>query len=247
MRWFFVLLLLPLAACAASGSKPRPAPAPAALREAMTQAAPAVHGYSAEARLTYFGADGRLKGTASLLAQRPDKLRYELQGPHGGVLLALVSDGTTLAALDFKDNRLVRGAANAANFDRLFSVAPLNLDSTGWVDLLFGTIEIPGDAKLDADTWQWQWARGPQSFTVTLDPASARVAAAEVRHGEALVSAVKVLSRDAKGLPEALDLQVPSAKVQVEVRLRDLTYDPEVSTDVFRLQLPRGATEEALN
>lgn len=244
---FLLVLSANLPGCGPSAAQGlRPAPAPTALREMMRGTQAAAHAYSADARLTYFGPDGRLKGTASLLVQRPDKLRYELQGPHGGVLLAVVSDGSTLTALDFKENRLVRGPATAANFDRLLSVAPLNLDSVGWVDLLFGDVSVPADAKLDGKAWRWQWARPPQSFTVTIDPETSRPTAAEVRHGEALVSSVKVLSRDGRGLPEALHLQVPAAKVEVEVRLREVTYDPEVSADVFSLAIPRGASEERL-
>src|SRR5690554_3815951 len=70
------------------------------LQARMEKARPAVDKYFAEARLTYFGPQGRVKGTASLAVARPTSLRYDIIGPHGGVMEAFATNGEELQLLN---------------------------------------------------------------------------------------------------------------------------------------------------
>ena len=62
--------------------------------------------FSAEIELLYFDNKTRLHGRGSLLVVAPDKLRYNLEGPHGGVLQAFASDGQNLSLMDLTKKKL---------------------------------------------------------------------------------------------------------------------------------------------
>ncbi len=217
----------------------------AALRPRMAAAQAKLSSYSAEVRLTYFGNEGRMRGTASIAAMRPNRLRYELLGPHGGVLAAFASNGSEFSAIDFAKNKYVYGRASAHALDQIMGVASLHLDATAWVSLLFGEIAIPDEALLNYDTVRGlfliHWRLGDEERQVWVDPETARVKEVWVRAGGAVLTHVEVSDWDERGLPVALHLSVPDTHDDVELKLRDLTYDPSFDDEVFELAPPRGA------
>ena len=158
MKYIALFSMVLTAACARSVTQAAPpTPSPAQLQQQLQAARSAVQCYSAEIRLTYFGPEGRLRGSANLLVQRPDHLRYELLGPHGGPLMAAVTDGNSMQAVDYKENRFVHGTATPAHLDALLQWAPLHLTPAGWVMLLFGEVDVPAAARVsfDAETRAW--------------------------------------------------------------------------------------------
>jgi outer membrane lipoprotein-sorting protein len=221
------------------------------LRTRLQGAKTSASSYTAEARLTYFGPRGRVRGTASLAVKRPASLRLELLGPHGGVLEAFATNGRELQLSDLKASRFYYGPATPAHIDALLGIATLQAPAERWVELLFGEIALPGDARLSYDdeigrfvlTWQVDAA----VHRVEVDPASSRVVAAEIRREGAVASRVLVEERDERGLPIALRLRVESPPTDVEIRLRDVAYDAELADDVFVLTPPRNVKPEYLS
>ena len=112
------------------------------LTSAMQAARSSVQSYSADAHLTYFGKEGRAKGGATLVVARPASLRYELHGPHGGVLQAFATNGNELQLLDFQENHFIYGPATPKVIDKLMQFAPLHLTAAEWVDMMFGEVTI---------------------------------------------------------------------------------------------------------
>lgn len=216
----------------------------AELRARMEAARSPLGSYSAEARLTYFGKEGRAKGSATLAVQRPASLRYELHGPHGGVIEAFATNGVELQLLDLRNERFVYGPATRANLDRLLSFAPLGLEAESWVALLFGDVLPPAEAELGYDEREGRfvlrWRAADLDHELHVDPASARATRAVVRRGGTSISDVTVEDRDEHGLPTSLRLRAPQAEVDLEVRLRDVTPDPELDASVFVLEPPRN-------
>ena len=88
------------------------------------------------------------------------------------------------------------------------------------------------------------WRVGERACQVETDPHDLRPTRVVVRHGEVLVSEVRVLSRDAKGLPEVLRMRAPSRDADVEVRLRDVAYDVKLPTSAFVLDPPSRMARE---
>ncbi|MCK5689883.1 hypothetical protein KAI87_11470, partial [Myxococcota bacterium] len=123
----------------------------AALRQKLEKSKVAVKDYSAEARLSYFGREGRLRGSAIVAVQRSDKIRIEILGPHGGTLSAFATDGKEVGLFDLGGEHFLYGKATAANLDRALSLVPLSQDATAWASLFFGEVLIPANAKLSWD------------------------------------------------------------------------------------------------
>ncbi|MEO1170795.1 MAG: hypothetical protein AAFX94_01925, partial [Myxococcota bacterium] len=124
-----ILFLVLLAGCASTGAQLPTVVDTESLQARMLSAQSQLKSYVGEARLTYFGPDGRVKGTATLAVEKPASLRYEIQGPHGGVIEAFATNGVELQLLDFKTNRFIYGPANPSTIDQLLSFAPLGMDA----------------------------------------------------------------------------------------------------------------------
>ncbi len=258
MRALLGLSLL-LGACAScAGRIPLPkhleVKGPGELLERMRAAATRVKAFSAEARLTYFGPEGRVRTSATIVAQRPTSLRYDLMGPHGGVVSAFATNGLELMLLDVAQSRFLHGPATAKNLDKLLPFMPLGLVPEALVGLLFGELPVPEDATLAYDDrigrFVFSWTREAQRRTLEIDPETSRLRRAAVhRAGEqgGLVSEVQVEDYDDHGMPASLHVRVPKEDVDVEIELRDLTTDPELDADVFLLSPPAGVRPEYLS
>lgn len=247
-----VLALLVFAACA--GRIPLPEQYRAAnaqdLYTRMQKAQSPVRAFSAEARLAYFGKQGRMRGNATLVVRRPGSLRYDVYGPHGGVISAFATNGKELALLDVGQSRFLYGPATAANLDELLPFAPLGLGPDAWVALLFGEATVPPEATLTYDDrvgrFLLSWPAAGVTQRLEVDPESARIVRAVVLRGEDTVSEVTIDARDDAGVPTALRIKVPRENIDVDVALKDVTVDPELEDDVFVLSPPAGVTPERL-
>jgi len=228
------------------------------LRQRMQKAGSPVQKYFAEARMTYFGADGRIKGSASLAVMRPQSLRYDLVGPHGGVIEAFATDGSQLQLLIPGEARLLEGPATPQNVDRMMSFAPLHLDPQGWVALLFGEVSVPAGAQLRYDDtaghFVVHWSAAGSEVSLGVDPRTSRVVTAQVRQGERLASTVLIEERDPRGLPIRLRMKArvvtpEGSKDESDIRviLRDIEHDPAgLDAASFRLRPPRGVVPEPI-
>jgi outer membrane lipoprotein-sorting protein len=214
----------------------------------MQAARSSVQAFSADARITYFGKQGRAKGGATLVVSRPASLRYELHGPHGGVLQAFATNGSELQLLDFQENHFIYGPATPTTIDKLMQFAPLHRTAAQWVDMMFGEVAIPPGADVGAEKSQWlaRWTDSDVTREVLVDPKTAQVSRVRTLRGLSVLSDVSVTDYDVSGVPTALHIVVPSAEVDIEIRLRDLTINPELDPTVFTLDAPAAMTPERI-
>ncbi len=109
-------------------------------------------GVSAEAKLDYFGPDGRVRGNVYYLAAAPARIRLDLFSPFGAVLSTLTSDGTSFAMSDMRAKLFRYGPANACNLSRFTRVA---LPPSVLADLFRGEapvlVHAPGASRV---AWQ---------------------------------------------------------------------------------------------
>ncbi|MBI3179580.1 MAG: hypothetical protein HYZ27_07945 [Deltaproteobacteria bacterium] len=248
-----LLLCLPaLAACARVAPLPEHlrAPSPNELRERMAAVRVSGEAYTAELRLTSFGPEGRVRGTASLAVQRPASFRYELFGPHGGVIQAFATNGHELQLLDLGASKFFYGPATPHNISRLLTLVPLDLTALDWVHVLFGEVAVPSDARLSYDEeakgFAWEWEKSPQRGRVDVDPYSARATRAVLWDHETKLWEIRVAARDSRGLPSELMLEAPAAKTRVEVHLRDVDHAPKLDASLFVLDPPAAVSVERL-
>lgn len=223
------------------------------LQDRMLRVTPTFAAYSAEARLSYFGERGRVKATASLVVRSPHFFRFDLIGPHGGLMQSFSTNGIEITLLDLTNNRYLYGSATEENFDALLGLPPLGLSAPAWVDLFFGVVHVPSQAELSYDEksslYIAKWMVNDHIHMVYVDPISnywQRVVVADAQ-GNALNEA-KILARKENGLPDSLQLWArgvgDKTATEIEVHLRDIDTTGEYEDSVFILDPPDGVELE---
>jgi hypothetical protein len=79
---------------------------------------------SGEAKLDYFGDEGRVRGSLLYLAEVPDHVRLDVFSPFGATLSTLTSNGAEFGLFDLQKKSFLRGPATACNLRR-FTRVPL--------------------------------------------------------------------------------------------------------------------------
>ena len=79
-------------------------------------------GVQGEAKIDYFGDQGRVRGDVLYRSALPQNLRFDVYSPFGATLSTLTSDGERFALFDLKQKILVRGPANTCNVSRFTRV-----------------------------------------------------------------------------------------------------------------------------
>ena len=216
--------------------------------KAMEKQSAELKSFTCEMRVTFFGPDGRLKGTVSLAAMRPGQFRYNLMGPHGGVLEAFATNGQTFDLSKMSESRFLYGPATPETLDRLLFFAPLHLDAAGWVDLLFGVVAIPEDALMNYDDKSGylvlNWEQANRAMRVHVDPNTMQMTRLEVSVDGQLVCDVTIDDRHSSGLPAKLVLNAPRDDVKATLKTRDIVLNPALTENTFRLSPPRGVKPE---
>ena len=104
-----------------------------------------------EAKVDYFGEQGRLRGNTLFLARRPESVRIDVFSPFGVMLSTLTANGERFAFLDVKGKDFFQGPANACNVERFLKVpVPPHV----LVDLLGGQAPVLVHQDSDA-TIEW--------------------------------------------------------------------------------------------
>lgn len=96
-------------------------------------------GVGGEAKLDYFGAQGRVRGSVLFIASHPDRIRFDVFSPFGATLSTLTSDGSRFALADLREKTFLVGPANACNLQR-FTRVPL--PPHAFVELLRGVAPV---------------------------------------------------------------------------------------------------------
>ncbi|MGC4089663.1 MAG: hypothetical protein QM756_17600 [Polyangiaceae bacterium] len=155
-----LLCAAPLSACA-TPPPPSRFPDAQALLSRMRAGSECSRGVSGEAKLDYYGEEGRVRGNLLYLVSAPDRMRLDVFSPFGATISTLTSDGRDFALFDLRQKSFLRGPANACNLQR-FTRVPL--PQHAFADLLRGQAPLlvhdAGSARLD-------WEGG--SYVVRID------------------------------------------------------------------------------
>lgn len=79
-------------------------------------------GVVGDAKVTYFGEQGRIRGTMLFVTSRPERLRFDVVSPFGVTVSTLTSDGKNFSLLDFTNKQFVHGPATECNVTRFLHV-----------------------------------------------------------------------------------------------------------------------------
>lgn len=111
-------------------------------------------GVSGEAKLDFYGEQGRIRGNLLYIVSAPDRVRLDVFSPFGATISTLTSDGRDFALYDLRQKSFLRGPANACNLQR-FTRVPL--PPHAFAELLRGEAPVlvhePAAASID-------WSKG---------------------------------------------------------------------------------------
>jgi outer membrane biogenesis lipoprotein LolB len=179
-----------------------------------------------------------------VLVRRPASLRIAALDPLGNPAAVLVADGGRFALLDLRNNLFYQGPSTPENLSRLI---PQPLRDAELVALLLGAVpELPGARPVEAhragDGSVLTLASGDLTQEVSLGPDLRIEHVRRLRGGALWWSADLDDFDDASGqqMPRHLHLTAPSAKIAVDLQLKDRVWGKPIPPAAFRLTPPQG-------
>lgn len=111
-----------LLALGCASAPPSRFPSAEAVLDRMRQTVACSRAVRAEAKIDYFGDQGRARGNVMYIAQLPEQLRFDVFSPFGVTLATLTSDGKNFALYDFREKSFHYGPASVCNVARFTRV-----------------------------------------------------------------------------------------------------------------------------
>ncbi len=79
-------------------------------------------GVQGEAKIDYFGDEGRVRGNVLYMATLPEQVRFDVFSPFGAIISTLTSDGRDFALYDLRNKQFLYGPASTCNVARFTKV-----------------------------------------------------------------------------------------------------------------------------
>jgi outer membrane lipoprotein-sorting protein len=205
-----------------------------------------IHSVRAVARMAYHTAETSHRIRQVIVAERPDRLRWEVLSPFGTAFVLTANNGM-IAAYAPGEDKLYRGVASPENLARYASV---DLSVPTVVNLLLGTPPLaPGGllvvSRDGEDLKLWQDLDDRVStywFNALLDPVRFE---RQDEEGNVLLSATfgDPVQIGAIRLPTHLTFEVPASDQRIDIELRDPEVNPDLPDNLFVLRTPSGVKE----
>jgi outer membrane lipoprotein-sorting protein len=234
----------------------RPLPAPADALAELRAASAARSSLRAYGRVTYFGAKGRVRVRAALLAERPGSFRVETISPFEQPIDVMASDGSRLWLLS--EQRLREGPATPENIARL---VPLAMNPEEVVDTLLGG--VPTSARFAPK--ELAWAEDGVHWRLSLESSAGERAELEVDPVRRVIERLRVshpggsvrltvafddfdaVAGSAGEIPRTIEIEMPDQKLEVSIRLSELEIGLDIPAGMFRIEPPPNVSVEALD
>ncbi len=246
--WLAAAALVALAACHPRRPPPDLSLDPAELLREVRAAQARVVSVQGRARVGVDSPNGSGGTEQYLVAERPGRLRVEVQDFFGNVVASLAVEGGRLALYDARERTFLRGAATPANLARLIPVA---VTPEALVTLLCGSAPL-----LDGQPVSAEPAEGSVLLTIREGDLVQRL---EVGPGAALLSARQRRVAPGGEVPAGLDAEfsvhrtragqrvptdlaarAPEGGVAFSLHWRELEVNGPVDPSLFLLTPPHG-------
>ena len=117
-----LVLAATIAAGCHRGPPPSQFPSAADALERMRSTYACSRGIQGEAKIDYFGEQGRVRGNVLYKSMLPRRLRFDVFSPFGVTLSTLTSDGQRFMLFDLREKVMLQGQANTCNVARFTQV-----------------------------------------------------------------------------------------------------------------------------
>jgi outer membrane lipoprotein-sorting protein len=238
-------------------ARPYPPPAAEELLASLRARAERIHSIDATARAEEAAPrQPRVKVKVQLYAERPDRLRLEVDAPIGGGAATLVTNGRDFQLFDARQGRFFTGEAAACNVARLIQV---ELPPRAIVDALLGSLPLQGVA---AEPGWDPHDGGREIFTLRDDDGATRI---WLDGRDKSWDPVRAERRDAGGrllwrlsheqfadhggvrLPAQTIVEDPLHRTTVKLRYREQNVNPDLPARGFTLDPPSGLPTETVH
>lgn len=232
-----------------------PLPAPEAALAELRAAGAKRQNLRALGRLTYFGEKGRVRLKAVLVADRPNRVRFETVSPLEQPLDVMTVDGSRLYLLS--KEKLAIGPATPENVARLL---PFPMHPEELVDTLLGG--VPTSARFTPSKIAWndagdRWLLtldgvAGDSAVVTADPVRRVVVAMDLRDAGGNVRMGVTfedfeVAGDSGELPRTIHVKMPGRDLEVDLKLKEVDVNVALDDALFTIVPPEGITPERLD
>ena len=138
--------------CASAPPPPSQFPSARAALDRMRASYACSRGITGEAKLDYFGDEGRIRANMMFAAARPEQIRIDLYSPFGATLSTVTSNGSRFALSDLKSRSYFHGQPSQCNVSRFLGVP---VPPHALVQLLAGEAPVLVHAPAQAQiAWQ---------------------------------------------------------------------------------------------
>jgi len=223
---------------------------------------------SADAVLRLETPKGKLQQHGLMVVSSRGQMRLDIRGPHGGVLLVLVIDGTKLYFLDLQAGRYVESATDNQQVAEVFPFLPPLSLGRHWGDMLLGNIEPGEEAKLRAlDSgehvliWEqmtlvsemvktntgldvWSQKKSLLEHHLRVNAYSGEVLGYTIFSKSAQLLKIDYEKWRSDGFIEQMKIVLPQRETVLELSFRDVQKNLDFSPNIFKLKVPKGVRKE---
>ncbi len=225
---------------------------PGELLQALASRSARLQRLRSEVSFSVNGVRGRGSTSGLVAAERPARLRLELDDFFGNPAAMLTTDGTTLGLYQASGNIFATGPASAQNVARL---VPIEIPVSEAVDLLFGDPRPLGSEvrSFFVDRQRYSYAlvftsgsgTGERRQRIDLDTETL-VPVGEAVEGLAPFEARFLDFEPDSGLRLARRLELNSPGGRITLRFKSLEINPVLAPELFVPRSPPGATQRSL-
>jgi len=206
--------------------------------------------YIGSFRIRYFGPEGRRKGTGTIVVETPNRLRYQVVGPHGGLVSSFASSGEEFQVYSALDNMFTHGPASSENIGRLLPFLPPTFSLEDILAILLGGWPKLGEdglrVDLSAGTYRVIKETPVNRLVFDFEPANLRLTKVQVfkgnePEGNEPVAYLEISSYNSRGIPETIGFrEFGKIERHVGLALFELEYPQVVESRLFHLDPPTG-------
>jgi hypothetical protein len=243
------LAALLLLALGCTGRPPRyPITDPAMALRHVTARDARVHRIRAHGSADHFGPQGRIRGEVYVFVERPDRVRVDTRA-FGTTVSTLLSDGQHLAMADLRGGNFYVGDARPCVAAQLLGIpmesAEVVAVLSGGPPLLSGDLRMRWDddhyvidvaGRDGASESLWMEITDAEREGARPDAQRPRPTRAELRDARgvrAVLSFEDYTEVDGVPFPRRVRVEIERDHIDLVVRYREITLDPELPDDVF--------------
>ncbi len=216
-----------------------------------------IHTLRAHGSADHYGAQGRIRGEIWVFVERPDHVRVDTRA-FGNTVSQVVSDGRRFTLADMRQGQFYAGRARPCVAAQLLGIP---MESAEVVAVLAGGPPvIEGNPRIRWDDGHYVvdiTGRDGRSETLNLeitesertsaraDAQRPRATRAELRDRQgvrAVLTYEDWTEADGVPFPRRVRLVMERANVDLQVRYREVSVDPELPEDVFDTAVPAAMT-----